>query len=68
MKTEGDIDEILRPSFFMAHPLLLGVFCAVTSAVFPVDIVGETASITALIIYLFVHIEVIVVSVITRFP
>ncbi len=32
------------------------------SGIFPVDIVGETTSIAALITYLFVHIEVIIVS------
>lgn len=40
----------------------LGAFCAVISGVFPIDILGETTSISALITYLFVHIEVIVVG------
>ena len=40
----------------------LGSFCAVISGVFPIDILGETTSISALITYFFVHIEVIVVS------
>ena len=42
--------------------LILGIFCAVFSGILPVDIVGETSSISALITYIFVHIEVIVVS------
>ena len=42
--------------------VFVGGFCAIISGVFPVDIVGETTSISALITYLFVHIEVIVVS------
>jgi APA family basic amino acid/polyamine antiporter len=41
---------------------ILGLFCAVISGIFPVDIVGETTSIAALITYLFVHIDVIIVS------
>ncbi|CAF1206681.1 unnamed protein product [Rotaria sordida] len=38
----------------------LGVFCAVFSGILPVDILGETSSISALIAYIFVHITVIV--------
>jgi APA family basic amino acid/polyamine antiporter len=41
---------------------ILGIFCAVFAGFFPVDLVGETTSITAAITYIFVHIEVIVVS------
>ncbi len=33
-----------------------------TSGILPVDIVGETASISGLVTYLFVHIDVLVVS------
>ena len=53
-----------RLFFWMSSSVFLGAFCAIMSGVFPVDIVGETASISALITYLFVHVEVIVVSVI----
>ena len=49
--------------FEMSSSVFLGVFCAIISGVCPVDILGGTASISALITYLFVHIEVIVVSV-----
>jgi hypothetical protein len=41
---------------------IVGVFCAVISGIFPIDIVGDTTALTALITYLFVHIDVIVVS------
>ncbi|CAF4452051.1 unnamed protein product [Rotaria sp. Silwood2] len=40
--------------------LISGVFCAVFSGICPVDILGETTSISALISYIFVHITVIV--------
>lgn len=43
---------------------ILGLICALFSGIFPVDIVGETTSIAALITYTFVHITVIVVSII----
>ncbi|CAF4173629.1 unnamed protein product, partial [Rotaria sordida] len=46
-----------RIFYAMAHD---GVFCAVFSGIFPVDILGETTSIGALITYIFVHITVIV--------
>ncbi|CAF3347124.1 unnamed protein product [Rotaria sp. Silwood2] len=36
------------------------IFCAVFSGICPVDILGETTSISALITYIFVHITVIV--------
>lgn len=39
----------------------LGTFCAIISGILPVDILGETASISALITYFFVHIEVMLV-------
>jgi APA family basic amino acid/polyamine antiporter len=42
--------------------LIVGGFCAVISGIFPIDIVGDTTSLTSLITYLFVHIDVIVVS------
>ena len=51
-----------RLFYGMSSSVFLGTFCAIMSGVFPVDIIGETTSISALIIYLFVHIEVIVVS------
>ncbi|CAF3420054.1 unnamed protein product [Rotaria sp. Silwood1] len=38
----------------------LGIFCAVFSSIFPVDVLGETTSISALITYIFVHITVTV--------
>lgn len=41
----------------------LGGFCAILSGLCPVDILGDTASMAALIIFLFVHISVIVVSI-----
>jgi APA family basic amino acid/polyamine antiporter len=41
---------------------IVGVSCAIVSGIFPVDIVGDTTSLTSLITYLFVHINVIVVS------
>ncbi|CAF4326077.1 unnamed protein product, partial [Rotaria sordida] len=40
--------------------LIIGLFCAVFSGICPVDILGETTSIGALISYIFVHITVIV--------
>jgi len=42
--------------------LFSGGSCAIISGIFPVDIVGDASSIGALITYLFVHIEVIIVS------
>ncbi|CAF2820936.1 unnamed protein product [Rotaria sp. Silwood2] len=39
---------------------ILGVFCAVFSGICPVDMLGETTSISALITYIFVHVAVIV--------
>lgn len=39
-----------------------GTICAVIAGVCPVDLVGETTSVSALVTYLFVHIEVTVVS------
>ncbi|CAF1346963.1 unnamed protein product [Rotaria sordida] len=62
-------DGLLPPIFAKIHPqratpwisiLIIGVFCAIFSGICPVDIVGETCSISALITYLFVHITVIV--------
>ncbi|CAF2410478.1 unnamed protein product [Rotaria sp. Silwood2] len=46
-----------RIFYAMAHD---GIFCAVFSGICPVDILGETTSISALISYIFVHITVIV--------
>ena len=42
--------------------IILGTFCAVFSGLLPVDIVGDTSSLSALITYIFVHISVVVVS------
>ncbi|CAF0958463.1 unnamed protein product [Rotaria sordida] len=62
-------DGLLPPIFAKIHPqratpwisiLIMGVFCAIFSGICPVDILGETTSIGALITYLFVHITVIV--------
>ncbi|CAF4352264.1 unnamed protein product, partial [Rotaria sordida] len=62
-------DGLLPPIFAKIHPqratpwisiLIMGVFCAIFSGVCPVDILGETTSIGALITYIFVHITVIV--------
>ncbi len=39
----------------------LGVICAFLSGICPVDILGEVASIAALITYIFVHVSLIVV-------
>lgn len=39
-----------------------GGVCLIVSGLFPVDILGETTSISALITYIFVHVEVIIVS------
>ncbi|CAF2603742.1 unnamed protein product [Rotaria sp. Silwood2] len=62
-------DGLLPPIFAKIYPqtttplvsiLISGTFCAVLSGIFPVDILGETTSISALITYIFVHITVIV--------
>ncbi|CAF0958497.1 unnamed protein product [Rotaria sordida] len=62
-------DGLLPQIFARIHPqratpwlsiLIIGLFCAVFSGICPVDIVGETVSIGALITYIFVHITVIV--------
>ncbi|CAF5114205.1 unnamed protein product, partial [Rotaria sp. Silwood1] len=62
-------DGLLPPTFAKIHPqkttpwisiLICGIFCAVFSGICPVDILGETTSISALITYLFAHITVIV--------
>ncbi|CAF0960448.1 unnamed protein product [Rotaria sordida] len=62
-------DGLLPQIFARIHPqratpwlsiLIIGLFCAVFSGICPVDILGETASIGALISYIFVHIIVIV--------
>ncbi|CAF3420028.1 unnamed protein product [Rotaria sp. Silwood1] len=62
-------DGLLPPFFTKIHSqtrtpwvsiLISGIFCAVFSGICPVDILGETSSISALITYLFVHITVIV--------
>ncbi|CAF1435935.1 unnamed protein product [Rotaria sp. Silwood1] len=62
-------DGLLPPIFAKIHSqtttpwisvLICGIFCAVFSGILPVDILGETASIGALIAYMFVHITVIV--------
>jgi APA family basic amino acid/polyamine antiporter len=42
--------------------IILGIFCVVFSGLLPVDIVGDTTSLSALITYIFVHISVVVVS------
>jgi hypothetical protein len=43
-------------------PQFLGGMCAVIAGICPVDIIGETTTISALITFVFVHISVIVVS------
>ncbi|CAF3385466.1 unnamed protein product [Rotaria sp. Silwood1] len=62
-------DGLLPPVFAKIHShtttpwisiLICGIFCAVFSGICPVDILGETTSISALITYIFVHITVIV--------
>ncbi|CAF3355013.1 unnamed protein product [Rotaria sp. Silwood2] len=62
-------DGLLPPIFARIHAqtttpwisiLICGVFCAIFSGICPVDILGETTSISALITYIFVHITVIV--------
>ncbi|CAF4526069.1 unnamed protein product, partial [Rotaria sp. Silwood1] len=62
-------DGLLPPIFAKIHShtttpwisiLICGIFCAVISGICPVDILGETTSISALITYIFVHITVIV--------
>ncbi|CAF3422335.1 unnamed protein product [Rotaria socialis] len=62
-------DGLLPPLFCKLHPtrvtpwistLISGIFCAVVSGFFPVDILGETSAIGALIMYIFVHVSVIV--------
>ncbi|CAF4961975.1 unnamed protein product [Rotaria sp. Silwood1] len=62
-------DGLLPPFFTKIHSqtrtpwvsiLISGIVCAVFSGICPVDILGETSSISALITYLFVHITVIV--------
>ncbi|CAF4513457.1 unnamed protein product [Rotaria sp. Silwood1] len=62
-------DGLLPPIFAKIHSntttpwisiLICGIFCAVFSGICPVDILGETTSISALITYLFAHITVIV--------
>ncbi|CAF1371989.1 unnamed protein product [Adineta steineri] len=60
----------LLPSFFAkihsrtetpwVSTIISGIFCAVFSGICPVDIVGQTSSVSALFIYFFVHIEVLV--------
>ncbi|CAF5183762.1 unnamed protein product, partial [Rotaria magnacalcarata] len=40
--------------------LICGIFCALFSGFCPVDILGETTSISALIIYIFAHVSVVV--------
>ncbi|CAF4096831.1 unnamed protein product, partial [Rotaria sordida] len=40
--------------------IISGIFCTVFSGICPVDIFGETTSISALITYIFIHITVIV--------
>ncbi|CAF3950618.1 unnamed protein product [Rotaria sordida] len=40
--------------------IISGIFCAIFSGICPVDILGETSSISGLITYIFVHIAVIV--------
>ncbi|CAF2604017.1 unnamed protein product [Rotaria sp. Silwood2] len=62
-------DGLLPPIFAKIHSqtttpwvsiLICGVFCAIFSGICPVDILGETTSISALITYIFVHVAVIV--------
>ncbi|CAF4114926.1 unnamed protein product, partial [Adineta steineri] len=60
----------LLPSFFAkihsrtetpwVSTIISGIFCAVFSGIFPVDVVGEASTVSALFIYFFVHIEVLV--------
>ncbi|CAF1063738.1 unnamed protein product [Adineta steineri] len=60
----------LLPSFFAkiqsrtetpwVSTIISGIFCAVFSGICPVDIVGQTSSVSALLLYFFVHIEVLV--------
>ncbi|CAF1266235.1 unnamed protein product [Adineta ricciae] len=40
--------------------IICGALCAIIAAFCPIDLVGETSSISALITYLFVHVEVII--------
>ncbi|CAF4195847.1 unnamed protein product [Rotaria sp. Silwood2] len=62
-------DGLLLPIFAKIHPqtttpwtsiLIGGIFCTILPDICPVDILGETASISALITYVFVHITIIV--------
>ncbi|CAF4521807.1 unnamed protein product [Rotaria sp. Silwood1] len=62
-------DGLLPPIFAKIHSqtttpwvsiLISGTFCAVFSGICPVDILGESTSISALITYIFAHITVIV--------
>ncbi|CAF1080708.1 unnamed protein product [Adineta steineri] len=60
----------LLPSFFAktyfgtetpwVSTIISGIFCAVFSGICPVNIISEASSVSALFIYLFVHIEVLV--------
>ncbi|CAF3659593.1 unnamed protein product [Adineta steineri] len=60
----------LLPSFFAkihsrtetpwVSTIISGIFCAVFSGICPVDVVAEASSVSALFIYFFVHIEVLV--------
>ncbi|CAF3413645.1 unnamed protein product [Rotaria sp. Silwood1] len=62
-------DGLLPPIFAKIHShtttpwisiLICGIFCAIFSGICPVDILGETTSISALITFIFVHIMVTV--------
>ncbi|CAF0762147.1 unnamed protein product [Adineta steineri] len=62
-------DGLLPPIFARIHSrtktpwvsiLISGSVCAVIAGICPVDILGETTSMGALVIYLFVHVDVIV--------
>ncbi|CAF0947864.1 unnamed protein product [Adineta ricciae] len=62
-------DRLLPPIFARIYSntktpwisiLISGTICALISGVCPIDILGETTSISALIVYFFVHISVIV--------
>ncbi|CAF3659610.1 unnamed protein product [Adineta steineri] len=62
-------DGLLPPIFARIHSrtktpwisiLISGTVCAVIAGICPVDILGETTSMSALIIYFFVHVDVIV--------
>ncbi|CAF0977278.1 unnamed protein product [Rotaria magnacalcarata] len=62
-------DGLLPPLFCKLHStritpwistLISGIFCAAVSGFFPVDILGETTAIGALITYIFVHISVVI--------